>query len=188
MPWSISILLLQKVKSWILVILLYLNDDHTFVLYLRCPLTSIWRRRRFSAHTSPSITHHSGMILLTQQVFKFSHNSEFTIIPFWFRHVQHSPSAPRKSRADSPLIQVWSQILFTNSPFIFLIIILQLADHALSELSDQPNIAIPSSSSQPSIPTSSNLEEIRLKQVSVFSLADFTIPLFPSVILIPSSF
>ena len=167
---------------------LYLNADHTFVLWLRYPWTSIWRGRRFSAHTSSSITHHSGMILLTQQVFKLFHDSEFGIIPFWFHQVQHSPSAPRKPRADSPLIHVWSQILFTNSPCIFLTIILQLADHALSELSDQPNVAIPSSSSQPSIPVGSNLEEIRLKQVSVFSLADFTIPLFPSVILIPSSF
>ena len=65
---------------------------------------------------------------------------------------------------------------------------LQLADHALSELSSQPNIAIPSSSSQPFVPGGSNLEKIRLKQVSTFPLADFTIPLSPLVILIISSF
>jgi len=63
-----------------------------------------------------------------------------------------------------------------------------LVDHALSELSGQPNIAIPSSSSRPFVPTGSNIEEIRLKQVSTFPLADFTIPLSPSVILILSSF
>ena len=78
--------------------------------------------------------------------------------------------------------------MFTNSPCIFLTIILQLADHALSELSGQPNVAIPSSSSQPSIPVGSNLEEIRLKQVSVLPLAGFNIPLFLSAILIPSPF
>ena len=47
---------------------------------------------------------------------------------------------------------------------------------------------IPSSSSQPFVPSGSNLEKIRLKQVSTFPLADFTIPLSPSVILILSSF
>ena len=78
--------------------------------------------------------------------------------------------------------------MFTNSLCIFLTIVLQLVDHALSELFGQPNVAILSSSSQPSIPTGSNLEEIRLKQVSIFPLADFTIPLFPSAVLIPSSF
>ncbi|CAN6373585.1 unnamed protein product [Urochloa humidicola] len=58
--------------------------------------------------------------------------------------VQHSPPTPKKSRADSPLTQ--------------------LADHALSGSLGQPNIAIPSSSSQPLVPISSNLGEIRLKQ------------------------
>jgi len=52
---------------------------------------------------------------------------------------------------------------------------LQLADHALSKLSGQPNLAIPGSSSQPFVPAGSNLEEIRLKQVSTFPLANFTI-------------
>jgi len=65
-----------------------------------------------------------------------------------------------------------------------LTITLQLADHALSELFGQPNIAIPSSSLQPSIPAGSNLEEIRLKQVSIFPLANSNIPLSPSAILI----
>ena len=128
------------------------------------------------------------MILPIQQVLKFSHDLEFGIISFWFCQVQHSPSAPRKPRADSPLKHVWSQTLFTNSPCIFLTIILQLADHALSELSGQPNVAIPSYSSQPSIPVGSNLEEIRLKQVSVLPLSGFNIPLFLSAILIPSPF
>ena len=50
---------------------------------------------------------------------------------------------------------------------------LQLADHALSELFVQPNIAIPSSSSQPFIPAGSNLDEIHLKQVSTFSFGRF---------------
>jgi len=69
-----------------------------------------------------------------------------------------------------------------------LTITLQLADHALSELYGQPNIAIPSSSSQPFASVGSNLEEIRLKQVSTFPLADFNIPLFLSATLIPSPF
>ena len=69
-----------------------------------------------------------------------------------------------------------------------LTIIVQLANHALSELSGQPNAAIPGSSLQLFVPAGSNLEEIRLKQVSIFPLADFTIPLFPSAVLIPSSF
>jgi len=56
---------------------------------------------------------------------------------------------------------------------IFLTITLQLADHALSELLGQPNIAIPSSSSQPFVPAGSNLDEIRLKQVSTFSFGRF---------------
>ena len=68
-----------------------------------------------------------------------------------------------------------------------LTITLQLADHALSELFGQPNIAIPSSSLQPSISAGSNLEEILLKQVSIFPLADSNIPLSPSAILIGSS-
>ena len=78
--------------------------------------------------------------------------------------------------------------MLTNTFFISLTIILQLADHALSELFGQPNIAIPRSSSQPFVPAGSNLDEICLKQVSTFSLADFIIPLFPSAILISSSF
>ena len=81
MPRSIS--LLQKVKSWILVILLYLNTDHTFVLWIRCPWTPIWRRR-FSEYTSSPITHHSGMIRLTQQVFKFPMILNLVSFPFDF--------------------------------------------------------------------------------------------------------
>ena len=69
---------------------------------------------------------------------------------------------------------------------IFLTIILQLADHALSELLGQPNTTIPSSSSQPLVPAGSNLGEIHLKQVSILPLADFIIPLPPSAILITS--
>src|SRR6185312_14362532 len=48
-------------------------------------------------------------------------------------------------------------------------IILQLANHALSELLGQPNTVIPSSSSQPLVPAGSNLEEICLKQVNNYS-------------------
>jgi len=65
---------------------------------------------------------------------------------------------------------------------------LQLADHTLSELFVQPNIAIPSSSSQPFVPAGSNSEEICLKQVSTFLLADSTILLSLSTILTSSSF
>jgi len=65
---------------------------------------------------------------------------------------------------------------------------LQLADHALSELFVQPNIAIPSSSSQPFVPAGSNLEEICLNQVSTFLLADSTILLSLSAVLTLSSF
>ena len=65
---------------------------------------------------------------------------------------------------------------------------LQLADHTLSELFVQPNIAIPSSSSQPFIPAGSNLEEICLNQVSAFLLADSTILLSLSAVLTLSSF
>jgi len=65
---------------------------------------------------------------------------------------------------------------------------LQLVDHALSELSGQPNIAIPSSSSQPFVPAGSNLEEICLNQVSTFLLADSTILLSLSAVLTLSSF
>jgi len=73
---------------------------------------------------------------------------------------------------------------------IFLTITLQLADHALSELLGQPNPTIPSSSSQPFVPAGSNLEEIHLKQVNnyFFLLADSITLLFPSAILILSSF
>ena len=69
---------------------------------------------------------------------------------------------------------------------IFLTIILQLADHALSELLGQPNTTIPSSSSQLLVPAGSNLGEIHLKQVSILPLADFIIPLPSSAILITS--
>ena len=65
---------------------------------------------------------------------------------------------------------------------------LQLADHALSELFVQPNIAITSSSSQPFAPAGSNLEEICLNQVSTFLLADSTILLSLSAVLTLSSF
>ena len=119
MPWSTFLPLFQKVKSWILTILLHLNADHTFVLWLRCPWTPIWRRRRFSAHTSSSITNHSSMILLTRQAFKFSPYPKFGIVPFWFRQAQHSPLAPRKPRTNSPLIHVWSQSLLVNTFCIF---------------------------------------------------------------------
>ena len=163
----------QKVKAWTLMILLYLNTDHIFASQSRYSWTPIWRRRK---HASSSITHHSGVTLLTQQVFKFSRDLESGVISFWFHQVQHSPSAPRKSRADSPLIQVWFQNLFMNIFCIFLTIILQLADHALSKLLGQPNTAIPSSSSQPLIPVGSNLEEIRLKQVTNYSFC-WPIPL-----------
>ena len=130
-------------------------------------------RRRSSKHTPSFIIHHSGIILLTQQAFRFSHKLEFGIIPLWFHQAQHSPSAPRKPRANSPLIQVQFQSLLINTFCISLTIILQLADHALSELSGQLNIAIPSSSSQPFIPAGSNLDEIHLKQVSTFSFGRF---------------
>ena len=88
MPWSTFPLLLQKVRSWILIILFDLNTDHTFVSWLRCPWTPVWRRRRFSAHTSSSITHHSGMIMLTQQAFKLSMILNFSSFPFDF--IKHS--------------------------------------------------------------------------------------------------
>ena len=65
---------------------------------------------------------------------------------------------------------------------------LQLADHALSKLFVQPNIAITSSSSQPFAPAGSNLEEICLNQVSAFLLADSTILLSLSAVLTLSSF
>ena len=55
----------------------------------------------------------------------------------------------------------------------FLTIILQLADHALSELSGQPNTAIPASSSHSFVPARSNFDEIRLKQVSIFPFGRF---------------
>ena len=119
MLWSTFLLLPQKVRPWILVILPYVNADHNFILWLRCPWTSIWRRRRSSAHTSSSITDHSGMILLTWQEFKLSHDPEFGIISLWFYQVQHSPSAPKKSKADSKLIQVWFQSLLVNTFCIF---------------------------------------------------------------------
>ena len=156
----------QKVKAWTFMILLYLNADHIFASQSKYSWTLIWRRRKSSEHTSSSITHHSGVTLLTQQVFKFSRDPESGIISLWFHQVQHSPSAPRKSRADCPLIQVRFQNLFMNIFCIFLTNILQLADHALFELLGQPNTAIPSSSSQPLVPVGSNLEEIRLKQVN----------------------
>ena len=117
--WSNFLLLPQKVRPWILVILPYVNADHNFILWLRCPWTSIWRRRRSSAHTSSSITHHSGMILLTWQVFKLSHDPEFGIIPLWFHQAQHSPSAPKKPRTNSPLINVWFQSSLVNTFRIF---------------------------------------------------------------------
>ena len=177
MLWSTSLLPHQKVKSWTLVILFYLNVNHASVLWLRCPGTPIWRRR-FPEHTS-SFTHHSGMTLLTQQVFKFSHDSEFGIISSRFHQVQHSPSPPRKPRTSSPLIHVWFQSLLLNTFCISLTIILRLADHALSELSGQPNIAIPSSSSQPFVPVASNLDEIRLKQVNTFSFGRFHYTSYP---------
>ena len=63
-----------------------------------------------------------------------------------------------------------------NAFCIFLTIILQLVDHALSELLGQPNTTIPSSSSQPLVPVGSNLEEIRLKQVNYYSFC-WPIPL-----------
>ena len=160
----------QKVKAWTLMILLYLNADHIFASQSRYSWTPIWRRRKSSEHASSSITHHSGVTLLTQQVFKFFCDPKSGIISFWFHQVQHSPSAPRKSRTDSPLIQVRFQNLSMNIFRIFLTIILQLADHALSELLGQPNTVIPSSSSQPLVPVGSNLEEIRLKQVNNLSL------------------
>ena len=129
------------------------------------PKTNLKGKKKSSKHTPSFIIHHSGIILLTQQAFESSHDSEFGITFSWFHQTQHSPSALRKPRADSPLIQVWFQILFTNVPCILLTITLQLANHALSELSGQPNIAIPSSSSQPFVHAGSNLDEIRLKQV-----------------------
>ena len=98
--------------------------------------------------------------------FKPFHDPESSIISFWFHQAQHSPPTPRKSRAESTLIQVRFQNLLMNIFYIFLTIILQLADHALSELLGQPNTAIPSSSSQPPVPAGSNLEEIHLKQVN----------------------
>ena len=76
----------------------------------------------------------------------------------------------------SPLIQVRFQNSLMNMFCIFLIIILQLADHALSELLGQPNTAIPSTSSQPLVPAGSNLEEIRLKQVNNYTFC-WPIPL-----------
>ena len=115
MPWSTFPLLLQKVRSWILVFLFNLNADHTSVSWLRCLWTSIWRRRKFSTHTSFSITHHPGMTLLTQRVFKLSHDPESGIISFWFHHIQHSPLAPRKPRTSSPLTQVWFQSPLANT-------------------------------------------------------------------------
>ena len=111
--------------------------------------------------------------LPTQQAFKFSHDPEFGTISSWFHQAQHSPSAPKKTRKNSPLIQVWFQSLLINMFCIFMTITLQLADHALSELLGQPNIAIPSSSSQPFIPAGSNLDEICLKQVSTLSFGRF---------------
>ena len=75
-----------------------------------------------------------------------------------------------------------------NAFCISLTIIFQLADHALTELFSQPSIITPSSTSMPLIPTGSNLEEIRLKQVSIFPLADFIIPLSPLAILITSPY
>jgi len=54
-----------------------------------------------------------------------------------------------------------------------LTIILQLAKHALL---GQPDITIPSSSSQPLIPAGSNIEEICLKQVSILPLGRFHHP------------
>ena len=66
-----------------------------------------------------------------------------------------------------------------------LTIILQIADHALS---GQPDITIPNSSSQLLVPAGSKIEEICLKQVSTFPLADFIILLSPSATLILSSF
>ena len=158
------------------MILLYLNTDHIFASQSRYSWTPIWRRRKSSEHASSSITHHSGVTLLTQQVFKFSRDPKSGIIFFWFHQVQHSPSAPRKSRADCPLIQVRFQNLFMNIFCIFLTIIFQLSDHALSELLGQPNTAIPSSSSQPLVPVGSYLEEIHPKQVNYYSFC-WPIPL-----------
>ena len=152
---------------------LYLNADHTFVLWLRHPWTPIWRRRRFSVHAFSSITHHSGMTSFTQQVFKFFHDPESSIISFLFHQVQHSPPASKKPRADSPLIQVWLRNSSIKSFQALLTITFQLADHALTKSSDRPNITIPASTSLPLVPVGSNFDEINLKQVSIPLLSRF---------------
>jgi len=63
-----------------------------------------------------------------------------------------------------------------NAFYISLTTIFQLADHALTELFDQPSFTIPASTTLPLVPAGSNFDEINLKQVSIYLfLADFTI-------------
>ena len=161
------------------MILLYLNADHIFASQSRYSWTPIWRRRKSSEHTSSFITHHSGVTLLTQQVFKFSRDPESGIISFWFHQVQHSPSTPENPGQTLH----WYMYDFRTCPWTYSVYFWQ------SSFS-QPNTAIPSSSSQPLVPVGSNLEEIRLKQVNNLSFC-WPIPLlflFPSAILTLSSF
>ena len=109
--------------------------------------------------------------MLTQQVFKFSHDPEFGIIFLWFSSGTAFTFGSQKIQSKFSINTGMTSELAHKYIMYTLTIILQLADHALL---GQPDITIPSSSSQLLVPAGSNIEEIRLKQVSTFPLADFT--------------